>query len=328
MNEGIDFVLLWVDGSDPKWLEEKAKWDSNARKGDVNRYRDWDNLKYWFRAVENFTPWVRKVHLVTWGHLPSFLNTEHPKLNIVKHSDFLPQEALPVFSCNPLELNMHRIRELSDKFVFFNDDMFILQQLKPSFFFRRNLPCDRAIFNSLIPNGEDLYYFRSNDMAVVNRFFDKRASVKKHFGKYYSIRYGADLYRNIALYPWAQFTGFYDDHLPIAYNKKVFDEVWSKVGTELSLTTIHKFRTKDDLTNWVFRYWQYASGEFVPCKKRGHFIEISDASIVRIEKLIRDKKSPMVCLNDSDPNMDFETLKKRIIDAFKCILPQKSSFEM
>lgn len=328
MKDAIDFVVLWVDGNDPKWLEEKAKWDPNAQKGSANRYRDWDNLKYWFRAVENFTPWVRKIHLVTWGHLPSFLNVEHPKLNIVKHSDFLPQDVLPIFNSNPIELNIHRIKDLSDKFVLFNDDMFVLQRLSPEFFFRNGSPCDRAIFNALIPNGEDLYFFRSNDMALVNRFFDKRTCVKKRFGKYYSLKYGADLYRNIALYPWGQFTGFYDDHLPIAYNKKVFDEVWLKVGTELSLATTHKFRAKDDLSHWVFRYWQYASGEFTPCKKRGQFVEISDGSIAQTEELIRCKKVPMVCLNDSDPDIDFESLKKRVIDAFECILPQKSSFEV
>lgn len=39
----IDFVVLWVDGNDPEWRAEKAKYqgavtdDSNS----VNRFRDW-----------------------------------------------------------------------------------------------------------------------------------------------------------------------------------------------------------------------------------------------------------------------------------------------
>ena len=49
----IDFVVLWVDGSDPVWQAEKAKYqgktldDSNA----PNRFRDWGLMPYWFRAV-------------------------------------------------------------------------------------------------------------------------------------------------------------------------------------------------------------------------------------------------------------------------------------
>lgn len=76
----IDFVVLWVDGNDPEWRAEKAKYqgmtldDSNSE----NRFRDWGLMPYWFRAVEKFTPWVRKVHFVTCGHVPAFLNTGLP----------------------------------------------------------------------------------------------------------------------------------------------------------------------------------------------------------------------------------------------------------
>ena len=62
----IDFVVLWVDGNDPQWQAQKAKYqgktldDSNA----AHRFRDWGLMPYWFRAVEKFCPWVRKVHFV------------------------------------------------------------------------------------------------------------------------------------------------------------------------------------------------------------------------------------------------------------------------
>ena len=94
----IDFVLTWVDGSDPVWREEKRKYQSDASCDDgEERYRDWDMLQFWFRGVETFAPWVRKVHLITYGHLPKWLDTNHPKLHIVRHEDFLPKELLPVF---------------------------------------------------------------------------------------------------------------------------------------------------------------------------------------------------------------------------------------
>ena len=66
----IDFVITWVDGSDDRWQKEKQKTrkhlgivaDVDDRK---ERYRDWDNLQYWFRGVEKYAPWVRKIHFVT-----------------------------------------------------------------------------------------------------------------------------------------------------------------------------------------------------------------------------------------------------------------------
>ena len=76
----IDFVILWVDGNDPAWLSEKQKYQGSVENesNSVNRYRDWGLLPYWFRAVEQFSPWVHKIFFVTWGHIPSFLN-QHAK---------------------------------------------------------------------------------------------------------------------------------------------------------------------------------------------------------------------------------------------------------
>lgn len=108
-NYDIDFVILWVDGNDENWINEKKKYEKEKGKNDdarVVRYRDWNNLQYWFRGVEKFTPWVRKIHFVTWGHIPQWLDTSNPKINIVKHTDFIPKEYLPTFSCYPIELNI------------------------------------------------------------------------------------------------------------------------------------------------------------------------------------------------------------------------------
>ena len=92
--EKIDFVILWVDGSDKEWLNEKNKYSNEKIDvvNDAKRYRDYDLLKYWFRGVEQNAPWVNKIHLVTYGHLPKWLDTTHPKLNIVNHKDFIPAE--------------------------------------------------------------------------------------------------------------------------------------------------------------------------------------------------------------------------------------------
>lgn len=135
----MDFVIAWVDGNDPAWQKEKRKTEHvpevTAEADDRNeRYRDWDNLQYWFRGVEQFAPWVRKIHFVTWGHFPKWLNTEHPKLHIVKHEDFIPSEFLPTFNSHTIEWNFHRILGLSERFVYFNDDMFLLNQIHPENF--------------------------------------------------------------------------------------------------------------------------------------------------------------------------------------------------
>ena len=329
----IDLVVLWVDGADPAWLEEKARWQFSAMGNDTssatNRFRDWDNMRYWFRSIEKYVPWVRRIHFVTWGHTPAWLNEDHPRLHIVKHSDFIPESCLPTFSANPIELNIHRISGLSENFVFFNDDMFVLQALEEKFFFQKGLPCDRAIQNILLPDASPLFGMRANDLAIVNRHFSKKESWRKHWEKYLSPRYGGiGLYRNLVLLPWMQFSGFYDDHLPIAYCKSTFQEIWKQEEAVLMEASHHRFRTRDDINNWVFRYWHLAQGHFKPCGNRGFFMELDSLNAVqKAAQIIRQRKVPLLCLNDYNPHIEFETAKSIINSAFDVILPEKSSFE-
>ena len=130
----IDFVVTWVDGNDPVWQEAKSHYapaDADIR---AARYRDWEQLKYWFRAVEKYAPWVNKIHFVTFGHLPKWLNIDNPKLHIVKHEDFIPKEYLPVFNSTAIEIYLHCIPGLSENFVYFNDDFYLMKPSQPEDF--------------------------------------------------------------------------------------------------------------------------------------------------------------------------------------------------
>lgn len=67
-------------------------------------------LKYWFRGVEKYAPWVHKIYFVTCGQKPDWLNENHDKLVLVNHEDYIPHEYLPTFSSHTIELNFHRIK--------------------------------------------------------------------------------------------------------------------------------------------------------------------------------------------------------------------------
>ena len=103
--EKIDFVIPWVDNTEPEWqksFETYLPQSSHSSDTREIRYRNWENLKYWFRGVEKFAPWVNKVHFITCGHKPDWLNLNAPKLHFVKHSDYIPSEYLPTFSTRPI----------------------------------------------------------------------------------------------------------------------------------------------------------------------------------------------------------------------------------
>ena len=143
MDEKIDFIVTYLDSEDTDWIKAKAENDGSDVVEALNsaaRYRNLDNFQYWFRSVERYAPWVNKIHLVTWGHVPEWLNTAHPKLNIINHEDYIPEKYLPTFNSNVIELNYDRIDNLAEQFVNFNDDMFLNADTKPSDFFVNGLP--------------------------------------------------------------------------------------------------------------------------------------------------------------------------------------------
>ena len=74
--------FFWVDGSDPEWQQKKARYKGTPQQAASVRYRDWDILKYWFRAVETYAPWVRHIYFVADNQRPSWLNFDHPKLSL------------------------------------------------------------------------------------------------------------------------------------------------------------------------------------------------------------------------------------------------------
>lgn len=332
MDRKIDFVILWVDGSDPKWLIDKNKY-SNNKTGDAvtdNRFRDWGNLKYWFRGVEKYASWVNKIYFITYGHIPNWLNTDNSKLVIVKHEDYIPNEYLPTFNSNVIELNLNKIADLSEHFVLFNDDMFIINKTSPEDFFDKNgLPLDECEQNANISygKGEQIAHAQLNDIDIINRNFDKRVVMKKHFTKFINVKYGILNLRTIFLLPWYAFSGFYNPHIPISHLKSTFDEVWKKEKDMLEKTCENRFREFNDVNHWVFRYWNLCNGKFVPRSyKFGIHYEVSKENKEICDGIIK-QKSKVICVNDSANDYDFEKAKNDVSKAFETILSEKSSFE-
>ncbi|MDE8313828.1 stealth family protein [Erysipelothrix rhusiopathiae] len=327
----IDFVVPWVDGSDKDWIRDRLQLEGKDVEITDSDYRDWDIFKYWFRAVEMYAPWVNNVYLITYGHLPDFLNVDHPKLKIINHTDYIPSDYLPTFSSHTIELNMHRIEGLSEHFVYFNDDMFLNQPVTPEDFFKKGLPCDTAVINPIVPARYDtISNIMLNDIGVINQNFSKRQVIKKNPGKWYNYRNGVLNALNLIFTPWSRFPGLYQQHLPTSFLKSTFETIWEKEYDVLHQTCLHQIRDyKYDVNQWVIKEWQMCEGNFMP---RSH--KIGDRflidSIEEAEKgaqALKSKKYKMVCLNDHYGGENLEKIIISLSEAFESKLSRPCKFE-
>jgi hypothetical protein len=132
----VDAVYTWVDDGNPRWRAKKA--ERCPAEADAHHYRDNGELRYSLRSLECFAPWVRRVHIVTDGQRPSWLNADHEKIRLVAHGDIIPERFLPTFSSRVIEAHLHRIGELAEHYVYFNDDFLLASPCLPGDFFTAN----------------------------------------------------------------------------------------------------------------------------------------------------------------------------------------------
>ncbi|KAK9811335.1 hypothetical protein WJX72_002047 [[Myrmecia] bisecta] len=151
LGEPIDVVYTWVNGSDPAFLGSLMAWRQreldagNIKAEDVpvpealtggSRYRDNEELRYSLRSVYQYASWVRNIYLVTNGQVPCWLDLSHPQIHVIPHSQiFTNTSHLPTFSSPAIEVHLHRIPGLSNKFIYFNDDVFLMQPVWPDDFY-------------------------------------------------------------------------------------------------------------------------------------------------------------------------------------------------
>lgn len=328
----IDFVVTWVDGNDPAWRQEKAKYSGNGAFDDrEERYRDWELLQYWFRGVEQFAPWVRKIHFVTWGHLPKWLDTTNPKLHIVRHEDYIPKEYLPVFNSTVLEIYMHRIEGLAEHFVYFNDDVFLTGSVQPEDFFKGGKPCDMLAFQPVVANPQNptMSHLFLNNTLVLAKYFDKRKEVKAHWKDYFKIGYPPlYFFYNMLELAFPLYTGFYNVHGPAAFTRTTFEELWEKEEEILKETSQSRFRSASDISIYLFRDWQKLSNHFFAknIQRDFQYFNIEDDNR-KLIKTIRKQKKKVICINDAKVTGDVEGIKVELQRAFGEIEPGKSTFE-
>ena len=329
--EKIDFVILWVDGADPAWLKEKNQF--KYQKGNYgtgeNRFRDWDNLQYWFRGVEKFAPWVNSIYFITWGHLPGWLNPDHPKLKIVKHTDYIPNEYLPTFNSDTIETNLFRIDDLSETFVLFNDDIFLIDAVKPEDYFKNGVPCDSFVENLIAPvDGSGITHTKVVITDIINAHFKKRVVHKNNIRKIYNTKYGLQNLITLYFSPFSYFTGFRNPHIAQSHLKSTFFEVWENEFSALDQSCRNRFRGTNDVSHWLMRYWNLCSGKFEPRSiDFGRYFEAQNDNAL-LCSYITEHRGKTVCINDMTGNYDFDKAKCEINAALDQILPEKSTFEL
>ena len=312
----IDLVYLWVDGSDPAWQAKRAAFTGDLPENtEINckgRYANNDELKYSLRSVEKYAPWIRKIFIVTDGQTPGWLNTQNPKIKIIDHKDILPPEYLPCFCSPTIEYHLYKIQDLSEHFLYANDDMFINKPVSPDTFFGADrLPIIR------------MKQWTRPRLALM--FLQERIlKIKKTLTPYNRALLNA---KELVTKKYGSCNSLLPHHNIDAYIKHDFREaVEKKIKKELNPQFEKGMRGDNYIQRIVLQHIALA-------EKRGHILRVSPIkesfhACIYLEndyKKILKYKPMMFCMNDSEyaGDGDREKLKAWLSSYF----PNKSSFE-
>lgn len=229
----IDAVILWVDGNDEKHKEKIIPYVID--KGSIHskkfrtRFDQVNEIKYTIDSILKFAPYIRNIYIVTDEQTPNFLtkkNAEitYKKVSIIDHTIIFAkyEEFLPTFNCRPIETCIHRIPDLAEHFIYFNDDFFLINETKPTDFFKNGLPILRGKW---LRFDKDILYKKFKKIKFGHKAAQQKAAQLIGFNKYYNFR-----------------------HTPHPLRKSTLENYF-KVNKEVFIENIkHKFRHKTQFT--------------------------------------------------------------------------------
>lgn len=108
--------------------------------GNDPRFRDFSYLKYIFRSIEMYAGWFSKIRILIKDEdqIPDWLNVNHKKLLITYHKNFIPAAYRPCFNSNTIEAFLPFLPNVSEFYVYGNDDFLFRNPVKKADFFAPN----------------------------------------------------------------------------------------------------------------------------------------------------------------------------------------------
>lgn len=292
----MDAVITYVNGQDPLWQEDYAR--TLNKPVLAKRFRDWGTLKYLLRGIEKNMPFVENVFLIVSreSQVPEWV--DRSTLRIVLHSDYIPENFLPTFNSNTLELHMHRIEGLGERFLYFNDDMFPLGECRPEDFYVDGKPA----------MGFARHILALNSYKKICRNSDRLAL--KALGR----RHGLSFIR--------------PQHCCSPMLRSACEDVYGKTEKELT-KSMTRTREPGNCTQYLFLDYLYHQGKAMKRRIRAKFFSLATSSPVKIASYIKSHQSAsLICINDVKvPEESIESTKDALLKAFDRILPDKSRFE-
>ena len=248
-SEPIDAVVTWVDGADPRHQLKRRLAMQPCGDASSNwipagaaptRFADNNEVEFCLRLIRKFAPWIRTIFLVTDEQRPAFLTAEEQGrlgVELIDHSQIFEgyEAILPTFNSLTIESVLYRIPGLAERFIYFNDDVFLLRHVDPEDFFIGDRVVLRGEWRRLPKFGPARLAVSSALNVIAKRVFgiDRAMSVLQQI--------------RAAQLAGMRETFFKVVHTPHPMRRETLRRFWDKNPRELARNIRYKFRNLDQV---------------------------------------------------------------------------------
>jgi hypothetical protein len=146
----IDAVITWVDGKDPKHVAKrnnilKAIPEKNQAHV-TSALEALDEIRYCVESIIRFAPYIRTIFIVTDEQIPEVYYQYPDRIKIIDHKEIFKgyETFLPTINIFSIETLLYRIPNLSEHFIYLNDDFFLIKPTQIEDWFINEYPVLRG----------------------------------------------------------------------------------------------------------------------------------------------------------------------------------------
>lgn len=248
MNKEIDVVIAWVDGNDPVHRAKRLAYTENKldnTRDDVageTRYRQVGEINYCVASINRFAPWVRKIFIITDNqnpHVEEFIQQYFPEksipVQIIDHKEVFRgyEQYLPTFNSRAIEAVAWRIQDLSEYYLYFNDDFILTKPVLPNDFFDGDMSILHGYkFNTLFAKILRALRPRKKGHSKVS-FRDSMLNAAEYLGASSFVRVV---------------------HIPHPLRRSVWEAIYDKYPELILRNVRHRFRHKEQYNTQALYY--------------------------------------------------------------------------
>ena len=296
--------------ADPVWQANYNRSHSEGRESLANvRFRSWGTEELLVRCCMKFMPWLRTIHILLssesqmtyLSNLNNLMNQNTPRLHFVFHREFIPRQHVPTFNVCTIEMWLHKIPDLSEYFIYSNDDFFPLSPLEPEDFFR---PAPAEIIQN-DGGGNEIVNCKSSNCKLwwpCQRFGEKPFPAKPNIFQSF-VKNGLDM---VAADFGKQFpdTWLRGGHSMQPMLRSTVEHVCTKHADRIACSFTQQ-RSPCNFNQYIFPFWQHISGQYIDHEPKHAYVG-PKVPTDKVAEYLRDPNPGIVCLNDNECMEDWQ----------------------